>query len=425
MQLNTLETKLGRWLETLPDGLTSAPVILAVSGGSDSLALLHLMHRFSASSGINLSAVTVDHGLRQEAADEARYVKSICNRLQIPHQTLSVDWTGETPGQSKARTKRYRALSEFAHQTGARLILTGHTEDDQAETYLIRKDAQSGWWGLAGMSDLAPLPVWPEGNGLSLGRPLLSDTRAQLRSRLTRLGVQWIDDPSNDNQAFERVRARQRLNEAPELKRQCLDDIARFQIMRTEQADALLRWESDHIQWYPGGSASFCHDAFGELSSDMQFRFFQYLLPCISGLERQPKSDALRQLIDKPGLIQGTLCGCRISEQGEMILITPEITTPDDLKPLDTELIWSGRVRLTRSGPISTPLFVASWSERPVPDRFKAGLDLPFQIRQTLPVLLDEKGIITEIPHLDRVAEIRCSDLVRSRFRRWLNAKTM
>lgn len=425
MQLNSLQTRFGRWLDGLPEGLTTAPIVLAVSGGSDSLALLHLMQACSVGCDVNLIVVTVDHGLRKEAVKEARFVKSVCDGLDITHETLIINWAGETPSQSRARIKRYQVLSRYAQQSGARLILTGHTEDDQAETHLIRKAAQSGWWGLAGMSDLAPLPVWPEGVGVCLGRPLLGESRAQLRVYLRERGIRWVDDPSNENPVFERVRVRRKLSDDPDLKSQCLREVKQLQVLRNKMADALLDWEARHIHWFPGGSVSFPFAAFDALGVDAQFRLLQHVLPCVSGLERQPRSDALKQILDGDAAVQGTLCGCQFSKQRDDVLITPEVMNPGDIVPLDDTLIWAGRVSLSRTGTNDGPLYVAPWAERPVPERLKSAPDLSFRIRQALPVILDAKGGIVEVPHLETAGKIKCHDPGRNRFRRWLNAKTM
>src|SRR5262249_30982488 len=141
--------------ERLFAGLRSAPaIILAVSGGPDSTALLLLAARWRAAitEGPRLIAVTIDHGLRPEAADEARVVKKLAKQLGIRHRTLR--WTGQKPVsglQETARAVRYRLLRAAARGTGATHVLTAHTLDDQAETILIRMARGSGLVGLGAM----------------------------------------------------------------------------------------------------------------------------------------------------------------------------------------------------------------------------------------------------------------------------------
>ena len=116
---------------------------------------------------------------------------------------MTLDWTSTEPrSQESARRKRYAALAAFARDQCAP-ILTAHTADDQAETVLMRARAGSGWRGLAGIAAEASAPVWPEGRGVSLLRPLLHARRAELRAYLTGRGVDWIEDPANINVRFE------------------------------------------------------------------------------------------------------------------------------------------------------------------------------------------------------------------------------
>src|SRR5215475_9689246 len=116
-------------------------LILAVSGGPDSVAMMWLASRWRRAlpRGPRLVAVTVDHGLRDESAREAREVKRLARTLDVEHRT--VKWTGTKPRRgipAAAREARYRLLAQAARRTGATHILTAHTSDDQAETLLMR-----------------------------------------------------------------------------------------------------------------------------------------------------------------------------------------------------------------------------------------------------------------------------------------------
>jgi tRNA(Ile)-lysidine synthase len=129
-------------------------LVLAVSGGPDSTALMVLAARWCErlKSGPTLTAVTIDHGLRAESAREAAAVGRLAHQLGLVHRTLR--WTGKKPStglQEAARTARYRLLAKAARETGATHILTAHTLDDQAETVLIRLTRGSGLTGLGGM----------------------------------------------------------------------------------------------------------------------------------------------------------------------------------------------------------------------------------------------------------------------------------
>src|SRR3954470_14553922 len=147
---------------------TASALVLAVSGGPDSLALMWLAARWrrALTRGPKLIAVTVDHGLRPEAPREARGVKRLARELDLPHRTLR--WTGAKPNAglpAAARAARYRLLAQAAKASGATHILTAHTRDDQAETLLMRMLRGSGIAGLAAMARES------ERDGVLLARP--------------------------------------------------------------------------------------------------------------------------------------------------------------------------------------------------------------------------------------------------------------
>jgi len=181
-------------------------VLLAVSGGADSLALMLLAaHRATeqAHQGPQLSVATVNHGLRPEAAQEAASVSMMAKELGLSHTVLR--WTGEKPStglQEAAREARYRLLKAHAKAIGAEAILLAHHADDQAETVLMRLSAGSGLSGLAGM---ASETRW---DGMILLRPFLAVSAHQLRATVEAAGWQPLEDPSNRNDRFTRVRVR-------------------------------------------------------------------------------------------------------------------------------------------------------------------------------------------------------------------------
>lgn len=197
--------------------------IVAVSGGSDSLALLLLAHVWATEKNLTLHAVTVDHGLRPEAAAEAGFVGAVCEGLGIDHTTLG--WDGLKPHSGlpdAARRARYTIMEEFAGAIGATTILTGHTLDDQAETVWMRSqrgEAGSGGRGLSGMARITLLP-----GGTQLVRPLLEVTRGQLRDYLATYPQSWVEDPTNRDPSYERVRVRRMLKHNPALR----DRLAEF-----------------------------------------------------------------------------------------------------------------------------------------------------------------------------------------------------
>ncbi|MCR6501265.1 tRNA lysidine(34) synthetase TilS [Shinella sp. CPCC 101442] len=196
----------GRFLESFKRPVR---LLIAISGGSDSTGLLVALATLCAAGrypGISLCACTIDHALRPGSAEEAVVVAALCARYGIPHTTRR--WDGDKPAtalQAAARAKRYELLAEAAIAAGADAILSAHTRDDQNETVAMRAERSAGGVGLSGMADAVLLhgAVW-------LFRPFLAVDREAVRAFLSAHGETWIDDPSNANTRFERVRVRQR-----------------------------------------------------------------------------------------------------------------------------------------------------------------------------------------------------------------------
>jgi len=215
-------------------------VILAVSGGSDSTALMLLAKRWRATRprGPELVVATVDHRLRPESADEAAAVEKLARSLGIEHHTLV--WSGKkskTGLQAAARAARYRLLVELAQRLGADAIATAHTRDDQAETILLRLAHGSGLAGLAGIRRVS------ERDGIAILRPMLDLPKARLVATLKKARVAYAEDPSNLDPRFARVRMRKL---SPVLAAEGLD-AARLSLLakRLARADAALAVTAD------------------------------------------------------------------------------------------------------------------------------------------------------------------------------------
>jgi tRNA(Ile)-lysidine synthase len=187
------------------DWKAAPAIVVAVSGGPDSIALMWLAARWRSglTRGPRLIAVTIDHGLRAEAAAEAREVKRLARSLELPHRTLR--WAGAKPKTglpAAARDARYRLLAKAARSHGATHVLTAHTRDDQAETLLMRLLRGSGIAGLAAMARET------ERDGVVLARPLLNVSKSQLVATLAKAKLGFADDPSNRDLHFTRPRLR-------------------------------------------------------------------------------------------------------------------------------------------------------------------------------------------------------------------------
>jgi tRNA(Ile)-lysidine synthase len=189
-------------------------VLVSVSGGSDSIGLLHGLHEYlhSLANRPSLSAVTVDHGLREGSAAEAAGVAAHCAKLGIPHVIKT--WQGPKPLtgiQAEARRERRALTVRTATEISADVILTGHTLDDQIETVVMRQRRGSGR-GLAGIAEASlAFDDRSDGRAIWIVRPLLDVPRTDIRSYLVEKQITWADDPSNENIAYERIAVRQEL----------------------------------------------------------------------------------------------------------------------------------------------------------------------------------------------------------------------
>lgn len=213
--------------------LSARGLVLAVSGGSDSMALMHVVALWRRRVAVPpIHVVTIDHGLRSEAADEARFVEREARARGL---CVSVRrWQGEKPMTrllEAAREARYRLLEAEAVRVGADSVVTAHTLDDQAETVLMRLCRGSGLAGLAGM-----VPARRRG-AVVLARPFLSVSRADLRATLAAAHVPFIEDPTNEDERFLRPRLRSLLTQlaAEGLDQWRLADVAR-KLGRANQA---------------------------------------------------------------------------------------------------------------------------------------------------------------------------------------------
>jgi tRNA(Ile)-lysidine synthase len=324
--------------------LADAPgLVLAVSGGPDSMALMWLAARWRSAraQGPRLIAVTVDHGLRPEAAREAVAVKQAARSLDLPHRTLR--WRGDKPKTGlpeAARAMRYRLLAEAAKTARASHILTAHTRDDQAETLLMRLLRGSGIAGLAAMAAVS------KREELLLARPLLDVSKARLIATLKAAGLAFADDPTNRDFAFTRPRLRALM---PVLAAEGGDarNLARL-AARLARANAAIEVLADGAERYlalvgrksaPGLRNGETYDAraFAGLPEEVRLRLLMRAIDRLGteGPVKLGKAEALLAVLDAtldrtfagiagggesaPGRLRQTLAGALVSiEKGEI-----------------------------------------------------------------------------------------------------------
>lgn len=352
--------------------LSERHVALAVSGGSDSTALMRLAADWARTNhpGLGLSVLTVDHGLRPEAAEEARQVGQWAAAIGLPHHVLrwDADPKPATGLQAQARTARYGLMAAWCSSHGATALLTAHTLDDQAETVLMRLSRTMSPESLAG---IRPVGRW---DGLPLLRPLLRLKRQALRDWLAGLGQPWIDDPSNEDARFERVRTRRALAAMGPDSSLRLAALAE----RCARAAALLertarRWISFSLREHEAG---ICHVASGDfrgLPPALQERILGIIIACYGGGQAQPEAEELRRIARwacaAEGPVRCTLGGALLGRRKAGFWVTREagrIEAAPQTVPQSGKLLWDKRF-LIDAVPGSTVAPTAARKVAPIP----------------------------------------------------------
>lgn len=318
--------------------LPAGPLGVAVSGGGDSVALLMLLHR----AGVSIKAATVDHGLRPEAATEALGVAKLCAALDVQHEVLV--WAPDIQGnlQKAAREARQSLLASWAQREGLSDIVLGHTLDDQAETVLMRLARGSGVDGLAGMAAKRCE------SGLCWHRPLLGARRAELRAYLRGIGVGWVDDPSNDDLRYDRIKARQALEVLAPLglgAARLVETAAHMRRARQALEAATLALARDCAKVSEAGELVL--RGFAKAPRELQLRLLAGSLGWVASAGYRPRFAALESLLDAclgEDDFGKTLHGCVISRRKNAIVINREVSATPPLAPVGP--VWDGRWKI-------------------------------------------------------------------------------
>lgn len=361
------------------------PVGVAVSGGGDSLALLYMASDWARRTGRTLYGLTVDHGLRAGAAAEAREVGRHCKALGWPHMTLQ--WTPPQSGVSQAHSRRARhaLLAGAMRKLSGTHLLMGHTLDDQIETGVMReaRPGEGSVAGRAGMRALAVSPVWPEGRGVFVARPFLEVSREALREDLRARGLTWVDDPSNQNEMFERVRVRKALVADAVM---LTEDMAAAKAKRCVQDSALVTWLDGHVLAREDGLI-WCVP--GELSVDALAEGLAWLIMVAAGSDRRADRTGrlalAEDILNTPGQWRArTLGGAWIGPRQGRIHIARDPGAVPGSDALE-EGIWDGRFDL--AGADIDPGLVLG--ENTMDDRLQA---IPAMARPGWPVFVGQSS---------------------------------
>jgi tRNA(Ile)-lysidine synthase len=359
------------------------PVAVALSGGGDSVALLLAAQAWAQARGRPLLALTVDHGLQAQSAAWSEACATLAGQLGVEFRALA--WDGPKPERglpAAARAARHRLLAEAARAAGARVILAGHTADDVAEAQAMRQAGST----TPGPREWSPSPVWPQGRGLFLLRPLLGLRRAVLREWLAARGQGWIEDPANADLRYARARARAAL--------------AGGAAIAPEDAGPLMLAAACRVE--PWGEIVLARAALRAADPRAAARLLGVAAVCAGGGARPPTAAARARLAaslagERP--VAASLAGARIAADAEMLRIVREAgearrggLAPRALPPGEP-VVWDGRFELCAAAPGLEVRPLAGLARRLPAAQRRALAALPAAARPALPAVVGPAGV--------------------------------
>ena len=384
---------------------------VGLSGGPDSMTLTSLARRWVAERLGTLTALTVDHGLRPESAAEARQVAAWCAEADVAHETLV--WRGIKPRkgiQAAARDARYGLLSDWCRRNACTELLVGHTENDQAETFLLRMNRGSGVDGLAAM----PLVAYRD--GLRLIRPLLTVSRARIAATVAAQNLVPVTDPGNADRRYARVRLRDTVAdlETQGISAHSIAGTARvFGTLRAARETRIAGLAREIAQLHAEGYAEIDRVALVAADPDSARGLVSVLIHAVGGQDYAARRERLDRLM---GHILGgaafrprTLGRCVIGLRQESLVIRREYRTIEDrISPVSGQQgVWDGRFdivfgQVPEKVEKSLELRVlgeAGWQEVAEHAGTAGFRSIPGPVRYALPALWAD-GHVVEVPHL-------------------------
>ena len=369
------------------------PAAIAFSGGGDSTALLHACRNHPQVT----HAFIIDHALRDGSAAETAKAARLAHAMGYKVKMRRWSHAGMKTGiQAKARDYRYRAMGEMCRAENLQTLLTAHTQDDQAETVLMRLDRGTGWRGMAGMPQTAYAPIWPALAGVMLYRPWLDVTRADIRSYNSCHKLEFVDDPSNGNPDFMRVRVRQALSVDYDLREDLLKQQKKAFQKLTAERRVFANWLTEH--------ASIHEQGFVETDDVPPSELIQHILTAVSG--QGGPIDAAKRVrlcadMSTPEFKAATLSGAWVvgkpTAKGHSFVFLRDRAavlgrsgaaklSSTQLKP-HVPYIWDGRFMCTtKTDDVHVEPVQGHLQNLRQLSEFKSLFDLPAEVRGTLPL---------------------------------------
>jgi len=380
--------------------LITPPLAVAVSGGADSMALLLLAHQWARQRGGEVIALTVDHGLRSDSAEEARRVQGWILEKGIKHVILK--WEGEKPPtrlHEKAREARYDLMLSWCKNYGILSLLLGHHAQDQEETFWLRLAAGSGLTGLAGMKTNR------QKDRVTLLRPLLKIQPEKLKEFLRAENQDWIEDPSNKNERFFRGRFRSFLKEEGLSSERLLKTMEKFREDADFIQEALDETLKRLVKVHKGGYVSVSKKEFETLHPALAKRVMTTLMQWFSKNAYPPRSEQVQGVLEK--LKTGrpfTAGGIYWFYEQDQVYLSRElkaVESPLLLQAISEKHLWDQRFWID-------PAIKTVFPEAAYLAPLKRGgeglsapisLELPRRIRPSLPAIWIKEEVVA-IPHL-------------------------
>ncbi|MDR0319729.1 MAG: tRNA lysidine(34) synthetase TilS [Rickettsiales bacterium] len=309
-----MNPKFKSFMEALPSG----KIAVALSGGADSMALLYWCRAFD----LDITALTVDHGLRPESGAEAEFAKRAAESLGIPHHILK--WDGEKPSsgvEEAARAARYGLMLDFCRKNSIGILMTAHHADDNIETFLMNLGRGSGLFGLAGIRQVSEM------EGITVIRPLLEVRRAEILGWCAANGVEFADDPMNGDERFLRVRVRKNRGLLKD-KLDIPDERILSAISALDRARAAMEQSIDDLMFrvkINEQRIEFTADFLFGLPEEIRLKFLSRALQEVGGEKYPPRLDGVRRALgelDRDTTL--TLAHCAVRRLGNKMLVVPE-----------------------------------------------------------------------------------------------------